>query len=690
MKTHAVAGALSSLLLGAPLARAEEGMWTFNRFPIDRLERALGLKIDEAWLEHVRLASARLAQGCSASFVSPDGLVMTNQHCVNDCVQELSTAKKDLVADGYSAKTQADELRCTNLEVNRLVGMTDVTPRVMKAAEGKSDADANEAKKAEMSRIEKECATSDAVRCDVVTLYNGGVYDLYRYERMQDVRLAFAPELAIAFFGGDPDNFMFPRHDLDVAFVRVYQNDKPAKVEHWFGWSPAGTKEGDVTFVSGHPGSTSRLQTVAELEFWRDTGLLPRLLYLSEMRGMLVEYARRGKEQARHSKGLLFGIENYLKKLKGEAQALFQPALLQAKRITERALRDKVLADKAMGAKFGGAWDTISKAVAKASDIVDRHAMLELAAGFGCDLFDFARTLVRAADEIPKPNDKRLREFSDGRLPALQMALFAKSPVTPELEILRLSFGLSKLREALGPDDALVMEVLGNAAPDQLAARVVKGSKLGDPKVRKQLYESGAAGIAASKDPMIVLAKLVDAPARAVRKRMEDETEAPIKKGHELIAQARFGLEGTSSYPDATFTLRLSYGAVKGWQEGGRTIAPYTTFGSTFDRHTGADPFALPKSWLAKKGELDFATPMNFVTTNDIIGGNSGSPVIDRDKRIVGLIFDGNIHMLGGDYGFDPALNRAVAVDSRAILYALDKVYGATRLVAEIRAASQR
>lgn len=681
---------LTAVTLFAGAAHAEEGMWTFNRFPSDTVEKLYGFKPDAAWLEKVRLSSARLAQGCSASFVSPDGLVMTNHHCVHSCVEELSSPKKNYIADGFWAKTAGDELKCPNLEVNQLVSITDVTARVMKAAEGLDVAKGNEAKKAAMTAIEKECQTSDALRCEVVTLYNGGVYDLYQYKRHQDVRLVWAPELGIAFFGGDPDNFMFPRFTLDASFVRVYEGGengkggKPVKTEHYFKWSDAGAKDGQLTFVAGNPGSTSRLDTVAETKSHRDNGLVSRLMYLSEMRGALVEYARRGKEQARHSMSLLFGIENALKAFRGEAEALFAPGFLDGLQKAEDALKQKVLADKSL-ATTHGAWDAIAAAVDKARPLSKRHGMLEGATGFRSDLFNFARMLVRAAEERAKPNEKRLREYTDGRLPALAARLLSAAPVYPELEVFRLTFGLTKLREVLGPDDAVVKLVLGKESPEQVAKRLVKGSKLMDLKVRKQLYEGGADAIAKSQDPMILLAKAIDAESRALRKTMEDEIEAPIRKHHELIAAARFKIQGTNTYPDATFSPRLSFGAVKGWLENGKPVAPFTTFGETFERHTGSDPFALPKSWLAAKAQLDLATPMNFVTTNDIIGGNSGSPVFDKDARIVGLIFDGNIHSLGGDYGFDASVNRAIAVDSRGILTALEKVYKVDRLVNELR-----
>ncbi|MEZ4471719.1 MAG: S46 family peptidase [bacterium] len=457
----------------------------------------------------------------------------------------------------------------------------------------------------------------------------------------------------------------------------------PRKPRTIFPWSPAGTRAGDLTFVTGHPGRTSRLKTVAELESFRGGGLLRRLLWLSELRGALAEYAHRGAEQARHSKTWLFYVENGLKAYRGEAQALFEPALLEAKRAAEKALRARVAADpKAKDAI--GAWDAIAKAVQRGEALQVRYDLIERGRGFQSDLFGHARTLVRLAAEKAKPNEERLREYTDGNLPAVEAELLSAAPLYDEFEIFKLGWTLTRLREQLGPDDALVKQVLGKETPDAVAARLVKGSGLKDPAARKALLEGGAAAIAASQDPFIALAKAIDAEARAVRKTYEDEVEAPIRKSHELIARARFAVEGTGRYPDATFTLRLSYGAVKGWPEGGREVEPYTTIGGAFTRHTGAEPFALPASWLSKKDKLDLATPFNLVTTNDIIGGNSGSPVIDREARIVGLIFDGNIHSLGGDHGFDARLNRAVAVDSRAILHALDRVYGATALVKEL------
>lgn len=663
-----------------------EGMWLLNDFPSERLGKQFGFAPSKEWLDHVRLSSVRLARGCSGSIVSPNGLVMTNHHCAHHCIEQLSSAKKDFVASGFSAKTAADEVKCPDVEVDELTDITDVTEKVTSATEGLKDREFVEKQKATIAGIEKACATGKDVRCDVVSLYHGGRYHLYEYKRFQDVRLVFAPEFATAFFGGDPDNFMFPRYDLDVSFLRIYENGKPLETKNYFRWSPSGPKEGDLTFVAGHPGSTSRNLTVAELAYIRDVALPERLLRLAEMRGLLTEFQTRGPEQRRISNATLFGVENALKALKGRHAALLDPELFGAKERAERELRAKVDADPAMKKRYGGAWEAIERAKQRLRQIHVRYNQLEVGIGFWSALFDDARVLVRAADELPKPNGERLRELGDSHLPALEQELFSTAPIYPEFEILKLTHSLTKLREALGPDDPVVAKVLGKKSPREVATAVVRGTKLGDPKVRKALFDGGKKAIDASTDPMILLAKSIDADARAVRTTYEDEVEGIETKNDELVARAKFDVYGTSVYPDATFTLRLSYGVVKGWEENGKPVAPFTTMGGAFDRATGQDPFALPKSWLSAKSKLNLATPLDFCTTNDIIGGNSGSPVIDADARIVGLIFDGNIHSLGGDYAFDPKLNRAVAVDSAAIVEALEKVYGASRVVGELRA----
>jgi hypothetical protein len=677
-------GLLLTFLVAPAMARADEGMWTFNNFPKDKVKQKYGVSIDDKWLEHVRLSSARLAQGCSGSFVSPEGLVMTNHHCAAGCIEELSSAEHDLVKDGYYAKQATDELRCPALEINQLTDITDVTERVRKATAGLTDQKYNEAEKAEQSRIEKECATSTDVRCDVVSLYRGGVYNLYKYRRFQDVRLVFAPEKSIAFFGGDPDNFNFPRYDLDLAFLRVYREGKPARVDHHLSWSQAGAADGDVTFVSGHPGGTSRQLTVAQLEYLRDVSLPERLLRLAELRGLLTEYQRRGPEQKRTSDHLLFSVENSLKALRGRHAALLDKAFFGRLVAQEEKLKSAVAASAEWQKTSGQAWARVAEAQENLRNIRKPYSLIEMGGGFQSDLFYHARTLLRAAEERPKPIEKRFREFRDSALPAITQKLFSTAPIHDELEVATLTFSLTKLREDLGADDPFVRKVLGKVSPAELAERVVRGTKLKDVNLRKSLWEGGKKALDASTDPMVQLVRLVDPDARAVRKRYEDAVEAPLKRNGELLAKARFAMQGTSTYPDATFTLRLSYGAVKGWPENGRPVRPVTVMGGAYERATGRPPFDLPPTWLAAKAKVAGRTPFNYVTTNDIIGGNSGSPVVNKQGEVVGLIFDGNIHSLGGDYGFDETKNRAVAVHTAAIVEALAKIYGADRLVKEL------
>lgn len=683
-----------ALALAAGPALADEGMWTYDIFPSAKVQEAYGFAPTRAWLDEARLASARLANGCSASFVSPEGLVLTNHHCVHACVEHLSTAERDLVERGYLARSRAEELRCPAMEVNQLAKITDVTDRIARATKGKEGKAYAEALQAEIARLEKGCAKSDRVRCDVVTLYGGGQYHLYEYRRFQDVRLVFAPELASAFFGGDPDNFTFPRYNFDVAFLRVWEDGKPAKTRNWFRWSEKGAQEGELVFVSGHPGRTSRLLTVSQLEFERDVALPERLLYLAELRGILLEFGRRGPEQKRIALTDLFAVENSLKALRGRHEALLDPALFGQLAGRERELRRWVEQEPERKAAWGTAWDEIAEAQGRLRNLYDEYLyaegtgrVLRQPRGIMGDLFALARGLVRAAEERSKPDEKRLREFTDANLPALEAQLFSEAPIYPELEYVKLSFSLRKLREELGTDHPFVRKVLGKHAPEDLARQLVEGTKLADVSFRRSLYAGGAEAIAASTDPMIVLARTVDPDARAVRARYEQEVDAVQQRAGQQIARARFAALGTSTYPDATFTLRLSYGAVEGYEEKGERIAPITRVAGLYERATGSDPYALPPSWLRAKEKLDLDTPMNFASTNDIIGGNSGSPVINRNHEIVGLVFDGNIQSLGGEYGFDPATNRAVSVHSQVILEALDKVYGADSLLQEIRRA---
>jgi hypothetical protein len=679
---------VAALLIAPTFARADEGMWTFNNFPSAKVQQAYGFSPDQKWLDHVRMSSIRLARGCSGSLVTKDGLVMTNHHCAHTCIEQLSNASRDYVQTGFYAKELKDEVKCPDVEADQLVQISDVTERVKAAVAGKDGKDFSDALKAVEADIAKECSGADSkhLRCDVVDLYHGGVYNLYKYRRYQDVRLAFAPEFAAAFFGGDPDNFEFPRYDLDVSFMRIYGDDgKPLDSSgNYLPFAKQDANDGDLTFVSGNPGSTSREDTVAELEFARDVRLPSTLLYLAELRGILEQYSEQGPDEHRHADTRLFGTENSYKALKGEFEALVDPAIIKARHNDEAVLKAKVDADPQLKTEVGPAWDNIRAAIDHQKLIRDRFNVLEGRMGFDSQLFSDARALVRHAAEASKPDGQRLQEYTDANFPILAQTITSNAPIYNDFEKVKLRFSLTLLQRLLGPDDPVVKAIFANKSPDDLANELIDKTTLGDMETRKKLLEGGAAAIDGSKDPMILFAKLVDPDARAVRKDFEETVDAVLTKNAGLLAQARFKLYGASVDPDATFTLRLSYGAVKGYDQKSGHVAPFTIMAGAFERATGATPFKLPESWLAAKSKINLGQKLNFCTTNDIIGGNSGSPVINKNAEVVGLIFDGNIQSLGGDFGFDGSVNRAVAVNSGALREALANIYHADRLVTEL------
>jgi hypothetical protein len=678
---------LVAFILAAVPAWADEGMWTTDAFPADVVAKTYGFGPDRAWLDRVRLSSLRLARGCSAAFVSPFGLVQTNHHCASTCIEQLSTAGRDLIAAGFYARAARDEVRCPDVEVNQLVAVTDVTARVKRAVAGKDGSAFAAAMKAVRAAIANRCSSdAEAVRCDVVDLYHGGRYHLYKYRRYQDVRLVLAPEKAIAFFGGDPDNFEFPRYNLDFTYLRVYVDGAPLDTRaNYLRYAARDVEPGDLTFTSGHPGSTNRLDTVEQLVFHRDVTLPREIFQQSELRGILTEFRTKGDEQARITTGMLFRVENSLKAKKGQFAALVDGAVMARRAEAERKLRAAVAADPRLQAHYGGAWDAIARVLDRYRTMRDRFVFTEGDEGFRSRLFGHAKTLVRHAAERTKPDEERLREHTEASFPTLRQSLLSRAPIYPELEKLTLTFSLTKLRETLGPDDPFVRKVLGQKSPAQRAVELVDGSRLADAELRRQLLDGGQAGIDASNDPMILLARALDPDLRALRKDYEDNVEAPLTKYSGEIADAIFRVYGTSTYPDATFTLRLSYGSVKGYHEGDKDIVPITRLGGVFERATGVYPFDLPPSWIAARAGLDPETPFNFTTTNDVIGGNSGSPVINRAGEVVGLIFDGNIHSLGADFGYDGDKSRAIAVNVGVLLETLAKVYHADRIIEELR-----
>jgi hypothetical protein len=681
-----VAGVLLLGLVFAQAAHADEGMWTFNNFPSSTVGTKYGFTPSQEWLDHVRLSSLRIAGGCSASFISPQGLVMTNHHCAVECVDQLSTAQQNFEETGFSAKTPAEEKKCPDFELDQLVEIRDVTKDVREALTGKTGDAANKALNAKRAELEQSCGSDASVRCDLVSLYQGGVYDLYRYKRYNDVRLVFAPEFSVAQFGGDPDNFNFPRFDFDISLVRAYEGDKPAASPNYLRWSANGTKDGDLVFVSGNPGGTFRELTNAQLAFERDVLFPIRIPEIAEKRGQLEVFVSRGPEQAREASDDLFFLENGYKVYFGRQEALLDPQFFATKVQEEQKLRAATAADPKLAA-YGSAWDDIAKVQQVRAQLFVRNATLG-ARSFRTGLLGDAVTLVRAAAERAKPNRERLPEYTDKALVNVQQQLTAAAPVYKDLEELNLAFLFTVVRRDLGTDDPFARKMLGKESPEQLAHRLVAGTHLGDPKVREELYKGGQSAVDASNDPMIRFAASINDDLLAVRKDYEARVDAPTRTAAEKIAKARFAVYGTSVDPDATFTLRLTYGTVKGFEDAeGKFVEPYTNIGGLFERATGADPYALPESWLKAKGSLNLSAPMNLSTTNDTTGGNSGSPMIDKNANIVGLLFDGNIFSLGGDYGYDPVKNRSVAVDSRGLLEGMRKVYHIDRIVDEIEAA---
>jgi hypothetical protein len=666
---------------------ADEGMWTFDAIPKEAIARKYKVTLTDDWLQHVEQSVVRLESGCTGSFVSGDGLILTNHHCSAECLTNLSTGQRDYIAQGFIAARREDEVRCPGQAVSVLTATQNVTPQVTKAIAGIPAAQVAGARNKTLTDLETQCEAASKtagtpLKCEGVTLYQGGQYWLYKYKRYDDVRLAFAPEAAIAAFGGDPDNFQFPRWCLDMSILRAYENGQPASTPTHLTINWSGAAAGEPVFVAGHPGTTQRQMTVAQLKTQRDVYLPFWLLRYSELRGRMLQYSKTSDEARRTAKEYLDTIENSIKVRRMQLSSLLDDRMMDQRIADERKLQAAV---RASGPKAtASAWADIDKAEQRYRDILIPYTFLEGAAGFNSELFGYARSIVRAADERPKPNATRLREYTDAALSTLRGELEAKTPIHPEFEELRLSFSLERMREYLGPDHPVIKAVLGASSPDERAKELVSKSTLADPAVRVKLYDGGQAAVAASTDPMIALVRAVDAESRRLRTIFENEVDGPERRAQQAIADARFKAYGTRVYPDATFTLRLTYGAVEGWKEADALVDPFTHLDRLYARTTGAPPFQLPKSWLDARPRLDMNTRANFVATTDIVGGNSGSPMVNAKGEIVGLVFDGNIHSISGSYWFDAAQNRTVAVHPEFIRAGLTQVYPAMALAKEL------
>jgi hypothetical protein len=686
MKLRFVVWLFAASLLSGPALRADEGMWLYSAPPREAIKARYGFDVTDAWLTHLMQASVRFNSGGSGSFVSGDGLVITNHHVGADALQKMSTPEHNYLRDGFYAKTAADEVRCVDLELNVLQSIEDVTLRVNAAIPAGATGDAAaQARRAVTAGIEKESRERTGLRSDVVTLYQGGAYHLYRFKRYTDVRLVFAPESQIAFFGGDPDNFEYPRYDLDVCFFRVYEDGRAVQPAHFLQWSATGAKDGELVFVSGHPGRTSRLLTAPELEYLRDNQFPYLLQRLKRLEVLLTAWSGRSAENTRRAREDLFSIQNSRKVRDGGLAALQDAAFLGAKISAEQAFK-RQLADQPDGAAALAAYDRIAAAQQVIAGIALRQRLLEAGHGFDAESFRIARSLLRAGDERTKPNGERLREFADAKRESFELDLFSDKPVYPDLEIVTLGDSLTFLAEQLGYRDPLVQAVLAGRSPRARAAELIHGTKVRDVAFRRKLYEGGAAAVTAAHDPLIELARLIDTESRSVRRIAESQDEIK-QQAQAVIGKARFALQGTGTYPDATFTLRLSYGRVAGYEENGVRVPATTDFAGLYARSAAQgnrEPFELPPRWLARRGALDLATPFNFVSTCDIIGGNSGSPTVNAAGEFVGIIFDGNLQSLSSDFGYEDTQSRALSVHSAGILAALRQVYEVPALADEL------
>jgi len=680
---------LPTLIFSARIVVAEEGMWLYTNPPTEAIKEKFGFNLTPEWLEHLQKASVRFGNGGSASFVSADGLVMTNHHVAVSLLEKISTPEHDYVQDGYFAQTPDEELKCPDIELNILQKIEDVTVKVHAAVRpGMNSEAAEKARRTVISEIETEASRTTGFKCTVVTFFQGGLYHLHHYKKYTDVRLVFAPESAIGFFGGDPDNYEYPRYCLDVSFFRAYEDDAPAKIEHYLKWSANGAAENELTFVSGHPGRTDRLLTVAHLRFMRDVVHPYTLEKIFRKEVIFKAFAERSAQNTRKVHTEIFRWTNYRKRYVGILLGLQDASLMQQKEVAEVELRRAATQKQLLDPRKNDPWNDMENLLKSWETIFYRYDLVEVGEGFNSQAFQYARKIVRLVEESRKPNADRLPEYQDTMLDSLKRSILDDVPVHQDVEILKLTDSLGFLTQKLGADHPLVKSILAGKSPRNRAVELIQKTTLYDPEKRKALIEGGASAVLASDDPMIKLVLLIDPSAREYRKFMDDEVNEPMRQIYAKIADARFRIYGTTVYPDATFTLRLSYGQVKGDTEADGTVIPATTdFNGLYlraEEHDFQDPFRLPESWMTAKNQVNLSTPMNFISTHDIVGGNSGSPVVNTQGEVVGLVFDGNVHSLVLNFIYDSTFARTVSVHSSAIMEALKNVYHADRIVEEI------
>ena len=681
------AAILIACFAGSTLVLADEGMWTFDNPPLKQWKERYNFEPTKEWLDNLRLASVRLSDGGSSSFVSPNGLLITNQHVASGQLAKSSTKDNDYIKNGFYARSEKDEIKVPDLEANILMSYGDVTSRVLGAVKkGATNAQAAEQRKAASSGIEKDCVASTQLKCEVISLYNGGEYWLYRFKKYTDIRIVFAPEEQIAFFGGDYDNFVYPRYDLDVTFLRVYENGKPVHTPNYFKWSEKGAQDGEFVVLPGNPGSTSRLLTVSQLKYQRDVGNpLQKLVWESRLHA-LEDYSKRGPEQARQAHATIRSLNNSLKRLGGQQDGLMNPKQFGKKEKEEADLKAGLAKQPKLNAQYAPAWAQIATAYAALPKFANRIAFTTLAPS---RLGTIASQIVRYAEETKKPNDQRYDEFRDNRLESLKLGLLSPAPIYTELEEAALTQWLVDAKKSLGPNDPFIRATIATSDPATVVRQAIAGTTLKDPAARKALLDGGAAAVAASTDPLIVMARKIEPIIRELRTWNETNITNVESVAGQKIAQARFAVYGKSMPPDANFNLRISYGRVKGYEED-TTLVPYkTTFYGLYDRADSfnqMEPWNLPERWQKGRDKIDLSTPLDFVYTADTIGGTSGSPVVNRNGEFVGINFDSNNQKLSNRYWYveEEESGRAVGVHSAGITEALRKLYKADDLVKEL------